>query len=198
MPLMRIVGDPRKRSSIAAFSSPTLISLIVKPRPCSLSTAFSRSTVTRTFGHPSRIRTSIFISALFQDSGTPKPAARSTTISGPRPEQQPASSPLIATAGTDRTPSAFARSATFDCFISSTVTTHDGEAVFLISVIISSQHTHPALKASIFRFGFGIFHSPSLRIVQEQDSTARRGHAFQVAAVTRTPIPVYMAGFKSK
>jgi hypothetical protein len=29
-------------------------------------------------------------------------------------------------------------------------------------------------------------------------STTRRGHAFQTAAVTRTPIPVYITGFESK
>src|SRR5437870_7069029 len=96
------------------------------------------------------IRATVNVQNLHPHKGTPKPAARSVASSGPRPAQHPASLPSITTAGTLRTPRLFARSAISRCFISSTEMSHEGHAILLTSLIVSSQHPHPALKISTF------------------------------------------------
>src|SRR5437868_2357175 len=96
------------------------------------------------------VRATIEVQNLNRHKGTPKPAARSVASSGPRPAQQPASLPSITTAGTLRTPRLFARSAISRCFISSTVMSHEGHAILLTSLIVSSQQPQPALKISTF------------------------------------------------
>src|SRR5260370_19435651 len=87
-----------------------------------------------------------------QVNATPKPAARSVSISGPREEQQSISLPSITTAGTLRIPKCRARSATSGFRVSRTVTSQDGQADFLTSSIVSKQQGQPALKTSIFLF----------------------------------------------
>ncbi len=83
--------------------------------------------------------------------GRPIPADCSTAASGPRPEQQSANFPSITTEGTDRTPRLFARLATFGSFMSSTVTSHDGQAMLWTSLTASLHAGHPALKTSTCR-----------------------------------------------
>src|SRR5579863_5031286 len=91
-----------------------------------------------------------------QVNGTPKPAARSVAISGPREEQQSAGLPSITTAGTLRMPKCRARSATAGFLISRTVTSQDGQAAFFTSSMVSAQHEQRALKTSIL-LCFGMF-----------------------------------------
>src|SRR5262249_29249799 len=79
----------------------------------------------------------------------PSPAARSTASSGPRPVQQSANLPSITTAGTDLIPSVFARLATFGSFMSSTLTSQEGQAMLLTRATVSWQAGH--LKTSTFR-----------------------------------------------
>jgi len=63
----------------------------------------------------------------------PTPAARNPASSVPRPAQQSANLPLTTTAGTERMPSVRARSATALSHISSTLTSHEGQAMRLTS-----------------------------------------------------------------
>ena len=84
--------------------------------------------------------------------GCPTPAARRVASSIPRPAQHAASVPFITTAGTLRIPKLCARRATSGLCISKTVTSHEGHAIWLTSVTVSSQAGHPALKISIVRF----------------------------------------------
>jgi len=84
--------------------------------------------------------------------GRPNPASRSVDSSGPRPRQQLASRPSIATAGTELTPSSRARAATASSCMSRTSTSQEGQAIRFTSAMVSSQAGHPAEKTSIFRF----------------------------------------------
>jgi hypothetical protein len=60
----------------------------------------------------------------------------------------------MTTAGTERIPKRFARLATSACFISSTVTSQDGQATRFTSSMVFSQAGHPALKISIVLLAF--------------------------------------------
>src|SRR5713226_1554040 len=68
----------------------------------------------------------------------------------------------MTTAGTLRTPRLFARSAMSRCFMSSTVISHDGQAMLLTSLIVSSQQPQPALNISTFLL-LPIVHIPLMR-----------------------------------
>jgi hypothetical protein len=105
----------------------------------------------------------------FHINGTPKPAARSVAISGPRKEQQSANLPSITTAGTVLIPKRHARFATSGFRMLRTVTSQDGQAAFLTSSIVSTQQEQPALKTSILLFS-GIFNL--LCGFQERDTDA--------------------------
>jgi hypothetical protein len=91
--------------------------------------------------------------------GFPSPAALKVASSGPRPEQQFASFPSMTTAGTDRIPRLLARSDTSGLFISSILTSQDGQAIRLIISTVSLHAGHPALKTSILRFVFIVYTS---------------------------------------
>lgn len=80
--------------------------------------------------------------------------ARSAVSSGPRSAQQPATWPLIATAGTERMPSCFARSATSFFFMSNTVTSQEVQARRVTRSMVSWHIGQPALKTSTLRFAF--------------------------------------------
>ena len=87
----------------------------------------------------------------YDEYGCPNPAARSVDSSGPRPAQQPASVPSMTTAGTDRIPSCLARAITPASFMSSTLTSHDGQAMARTRLMVSSHAGQPALNTSIRR-----------------------------------------------
>src|SRR5262249_50723189 len=85
------------------------------------------------------------------------PAVWRTFLSTPLPAQQPASFPLIATAGTLRTPKRLALAAPLFLCISRTVTSQDSQASFFTSSIVCLHAEHPALNISILRFFIFIF-----------------------------------------
>jgi hypothetical protein len=66
--------------------------------------------------------------------------------------QQSASLPSITTAGTERIPNPLAHCATSARFMSRMLTSHDGQATWLTSSIVSAHVGHPALNTSISRF----------------------------------------------
>ena len=84
--------------------------------------------------------------------GWPRPAARRTPSSMPRPVQQSATAPSMATAGTELIPSSFAYSVTLSSFMSRTITSHESHAHSLILATASSHTEQPALKLTLFGF----------------------------------------------
>lgn len=86
--------------------------------------------------------------------GWPNPPARSLASSGPIPAQHSASCPSIATEGTVRIPRSSARVATCWSFMSSTVTSQDGQARRWTSSTVFSQAGHPAVNTSTLRLPF--------------------------------------------
>src|SRR5258708_10425584 len=107
---------------------------------------------------PARMRSRRSRSSFFQViaispsyAATPRPALRSAASFGPAPVQQPASLPLIATAGTVLTPYCLAFVATSGLFMSSTSTSHEEQAICWTSFTVSAHAGHPALNTSTFR-----------------------------------------------
>ena len=86
----------------------------------------------------------------FGERGFPRPASCKTSSSIPRPVQQSASLPSTATAGTERTPSSFARCNESGSCKFNTVTSQDGQASSLTVFSASSHRGQPAEKTSIY------------------------------------------------